>query len=380
MGLGKRTEEMNARYKNYDNDPRGVWKPGGMSAKTYNEKYDYEITTPSGKVVSPPSGSCWQYSEEKFLEEIQKNNIYFGKNNDSKPQIKQFLSNVQNGVVPKTILKKELVGHGQISRKEVTDLMGEFVFDNPKPTLLISKLIEVANLEENDTVLDFFSGSSTTAHSVMQINAEENSRIKYIMIQLPEDIDSKSSKSAYDFCIDNKLVPVIPSIAKERIRRAADKIRNENKDKMYIDNIDFGFKVYKTTELDNSNYLDELEKLNPAEISLFPEEKLTIDELNSLALTWKTHDGIELSKEFNVVIIEGYETLVVDNRMYLMHKDFNIERFKAFLNMNDNDPNFTINHIVMYGINFSSKNIMEIKEGINIQNKKSVNIELEVRY
>ena len=117
-----RTEEMNARYTNIDNDPRGRWKAGGFSVKTYTEKYDYPITTPSGKIVYPPSGSCWQTSKEKFEKLLQDNRIYFGKNGDSKPQIKQFLSEVQQGVVSKTFWKYDEVGHNQIAKQEIKAL------------------------------------------------------------------------------------------------------------------------------------------------------------------------------------------------------------------------------------------------------------------
>ena len=117
-----RTEEMNARYTNPDNDPRGRWKTGGFSVKTYTANYDYPITTPSGKIVYPPSGSCWQTSKENYEKMLQDNRIYFGKNGDSKPQIKQFLSEVQQGVVTKTFWKYDECGHNQIGKQEIKAL------------------------------------------------------------------------------------------------------------------------------------------------------------------------------------------------------------------------------------------------------------------
>ncbi|MDD3625832.1 MAG: site-specific DNA-methyltransferase [bacterium] len=159
--LLKRTEKMNKRYSNPDNDPRGEWKPGGFSVKTYSSDYDYPIKTPSGKVVYPPKGSCWQTSKENYLEKLKDNRIWFGPNNDSKPQIKQFLNEVQQGVVCKSIWTYDEVAHNQISRKEITDLFNEFVFSTPKPEKLLKRIIELST-KKNDIVLDYCLGSGTT--------------------------------------------------------------------------------------------------------------------------------------------------------------------------------------------------------------------------
>lgn len=156
-----RTAEMNERYKNPDNDERGDWKPGGFSVKTYSASYDYPITTPSGKVVYPPAGSCWQTSYENYERLLQDNRIWFGKNGDSKPQLKQFLSEVQQGVVAKTIWTHDEVGHNQLSRAEITALFGDFAFSTPKPEKLMKRIIELST-KEGDIVCDFFCGSGTT--------------------------------------------------------------------------------------------------------------------------------------------------------------------------------------------------------------------------
>ncbi|WP_110581911.1 DNA methyltransferase [Helicobacter cinaedi] len=159
-----RTEEMNARYTNPDNDPRGRWKTGGFSVKTYTANYDYPITTPSGKIVYPPSGSCWQTSKENYEKMLQDNRIYFGKNGDSKPQIKQFLSEVQQGVVTKTFWKYDECGHNQIGKQEIKALFANSntdLFSTPKPEALLKRIIEIST-QENDLVMDFFAGSGTT--------------------------------------------------------------------------------------------------------------------------------------------------------------------------------------------------------------------------
>ncbi len=156
-----RTEEMNNRYSNPDNDPRGPWKSGGFSVKTYSKEYDYPIETPSGKTVYPPKGSCWQTSKENYLKKLADKRIYFGPNNDSKPQLKQFLTEVQQGVVCKSIWTYDEVGHNQVSRSEIVKLFGDFVFATPKPEKLLKRIIELGT-KEGDYVLDFFLGSGTT--------------------------------------------------------------------------------------------------------------------------------------------------------------------------------------------------------------------------
>jgi len=156
-----RTDEMNKRYSNPDNDPRGAWKPGGYSVKSYSKEYDYPIKTPSGRIVHPPKGSCWQTSEANFKKMIADKRIWFGANGDAKPQLKQFLTEVQQGSVTKSIWLYDEVGHNQISRSEIVKLFGEHAFATPKPEKLIKRIIDLST-KENDIVLDFFLGSGTT--------------------------------------------------------------------------------------------------------------------------------------------------------------------------------------------------------------------------
>lgn len=182
-----RTEGMNKRYSNPDNDYRGAWKPGGFSVKTYSKDYDYPIETPSGKIVYPPKGSCWQTSKENYFKKLNDNRIYFGPNGDSKPQLKQFLSEVQQGVVAKSIWTYDEVGHNQISRSEIVKLFGDFLFATPKPEKLMKRIIELST-KENDIVLDFFSGSGTTvavAHKMNRryIGIEQMNYIETVIVE-----------------------------------------------------------------------------------------------------------------------------------------------------------------------------------------------------
>jgi adenine-specific DNA-methyltransferase len=157
-----RTGEMNARYKNPDNDPRGPWKSSGLDVKTYSAEYDYKITTPSGRVVRPPGSSCWRLSKERFEEYVKDNRISFGPNGSNVPAIKRFLSEVQEGMVSKTIWTHEEVGHNQDAKKEVMQFNNEDVFATPKPEKLIERILFLAS-KEGDWVLDSFLGSGTTS-------------------------------------------------------------------------------------------------------------------------------------------------------------------------------------------------------------------------
>ena len=233
-----RSQESNSRYSNPDNDKRGVWTSGDFSVGPAIESKIYPIITPSGKSIYPPSGRCWRVTKERFEELKNDNRVWFGENGDNVPRLKRFLSEVQNKNVPLTVWTYEEVGHSQSAKKELNNLFdGKAVMDYPKSLKLLERIIQL-NDDENAIILDFFSGSSTTAHGVLNLNNLDNKKRKFIMVQLPEETDEKSE--AYKSGYKN-----ICEIGKERIRRAGDKIVSENKDKEGIENLDIGFKVFK---------------------------------------------------------------------------------------------------------------------------------------
>ncbi len=156
-----RTDEMNSRYKNPDNDPRGDWKSSDMSVKTYNKNTDYPITTPSGRIVEPPKSRCWRVSKEKFEELVADNRIWFGEDGNNVPSVKKFLTEVKDGMTPKSLWSYSEVGHNQDARNEVKQIDSPTVFDTPKPEKLMQRIIYLAS-NEKDIVLDVFGGSGTT--------------------------------------------------------------------------------------------------------------------------------------------------------------------------------------------------------------------------
>ena len=293
IGRLDRTEEANARYNNPDNDPRGVWKPSDMSVKTYNAESDYPITTPSGRVVEPPAGRCWRLSRNAFRERLQDNRIWFGPDGDSVPSIKRFLSELKfEGMAPTSILFYKDVGHSQEGAKEVVALLDKGVFDGPKPVRLLKRLITLANLNDDSVVLDFFSGSASTAHALMSFNVEKDKHCRFILVQLPEETDDKAKSAGFNS---------IPEIGKERIRRAGKKIKEESP--LTTQDLDTGFRVLK---LDSSNMQDVY--YTPSE---FNEQKLFDDNIKpdrteeDLLFQTMIELGIELSAKIEKRSIAG---------------------------------------------------------------------------
>ena len=304
IGRLDRTEEANARYSNPDNDPRGIWKPSDMSVKTYNAECDYSITTPSGRVVEPPAGRCWSLSKKAFFERLQDNRIWFGSDGNSVPSIKRFLTELKHeGMAPTSILFYKEVGHSQEGAKEVVALFGDKgVFDGPKPVRLIERLITLANLKEDSIVLDFFSGSATTAHALMQVNAKKDKSCKYILVQLPELVSETKKDLGYkNIC----------EIGEERIRRAGKKIKEEFP--LTTADLDTGFRVFR---LDEGNYED-VERspndINQAQLDLFLDNIKTdrneLDLLFGCMLDW----GVQLSLPMEQEEVDGKTIYTVND-------------------------------------------------------------------
>lgn len=177
--LLSRTEEMDSRYKNPDHDPRGLWQSGDLSVKTYSASCDYQITTPSGRKVNPPAGTCWRVSPEKFLQLVNDNRIWFGSNGTNIPRLKRFLSEVQAGTVAKTIWTRVEVGDNQEAKREVIAFNSKDVFATPKPERLIHRILELAS-DPGDLVLDSFAGSGTTGAVAHKMGR------RWIMIEMGE--------------------------------------------------------------------------------------------------------------------------------------------------------------------------------------------------
>jgi adenine-specific DNA-methyltransferase len=240
INLLPRTDEQNARYQNPDNDLRGPWKPGDISARNYYSKGKYSIKCPGGREIEgPPPGNYWRYSEEKLWALHRDNRIWWGSDENQVPAIKRFLSEVKQGIVPETIWTYKEVGHTQDAKKSLLEYFGaEFPdFTTPKPVKLIQRMLQLS-VGIEDIILDFFAGSGTTADAVLDLNAQDGGNRKFILVQLPEPTDRKD-------------YPTIADITKERVRRVIHKLNKEDDGKLPLNGEqkqDRGFRVFKLTE------------------------------------------------------------------------------------------------------------------------------------
>ena len=217
-----RTQKQNKYYINNDNDGRGLWRTDNILVKSYTKSRVFPITNPNtGQEYLPPKGRCWRYAKDTVTKMLSENRLYFGKDGNGAPQVKRYLSEVKKGVTPLTIWLREHVGDNQEGKNELNSLFDIPTFDTPKVVRLLKRMMHIS-CDRNDVILDFFSGSATTAHAVMKLNAEDGGNRKHIQVQLPEPTDEKSEayKAGYKSLTD---------IGKERIRRAG---------KQILDNLD----------------------------------------------------------------------------------------------------------------------------------------------
>ena len=301
IGLLPMDDEAISRYKNPDNDPRGVWTsvPAIAQAGHGTKNQFYTLTTPSGREVDPPSGSCWRYTYQKMQEAISDNRIWFGSDGDGVPRIKKFLNEGQQGLTIESMWWAKNVGNNDSAKRELTKLFnGKAVFDTPKPSSLINQMLQVST-DERSIVLDFFSGTAPTAQAVMQLNVKDRGQRKFVMIQLPEltSDDSEAFKAGYK---------TIAEIGKERIRRAAAKIKEENPDYKG----DLGFKVFK---LDSTN-------IKPWELDFDLTEQDLEDQISNIK-----HGREEEDVLFEVLLKYGLDlTLPITEHSVAGHKVFDI--------------------------------------------------------
>ena len=299
-----RSTEADARYSNPDNDPRGVWSSSDISVGPAIEANIYPITTPSGRVVEPPAGRSWRLSANAFAERLSQNRIWFGSDGNSVPRIKRFLSELRKtGVTSMTIWKHGDVGHSQGATQALAKMFdGKKYFDYPKPVDLIKRCISLYTSPDS-LILDFFSGSATTAHAVMQLNADDSGHRKYICVQLAEETpeDSEARKEGY---------PTIPAIAKERIRRAGKKIKEESP--LTTQDLDTGFRVFRLADSNYENVEKSPNEYGQNMLDLFVDnikaDRTDLDLLFGAMLSW----GVQLSLPMTTEEVDGCKIYTVD--------------------------------------------------------------------
>ncbi|MBM4118035.1 site-specific DNA-methyltransferase [bacterium] len=241
-----RTAEMEARYDNPDQDPRGPWKPSDLSARNYYSEGTYAIQCPSGRTIAgPPTGSYWRVKKSRFLELDQDGRIWWGEDGNNVPAIKRFRTEVKQGRIPQTLWPYSEVGHTQVAKKQLLEHVAfehtDNVLDTVKPTGLIRRMLQIATQPtECDVILDFFAGSGPTGHAVLEQNRDDGGNRTFLLVQLPEPLPTPEAR-----------LRTIADIAKERLRHAAQALTDGDSGKLALEGstkVDRGFRVFKLAE------------------------------------------------------------------------------------------------------------------------------------
>ncbi|MFZ3160826.1 MAG: site-specific DNA-methyltransferase [Rhodoferax sp.] len=298
-----RSDEDNKNYSNPDKDPKGDWRAGDVRSPNYRKTLCFDIKTPSGKTISSPENG-WRWSQESVDQKIKSGEIVFSPD-ETRITRKIYLVE-QEGRTPENFWDNDISGTSRQANAEIKDLFdGVAAFDTPKPTALIKRIAQLFYGCSDFVALDFFAGSSTTAHSLMQLNSEDGGNRKFILVQLPELCDEKSEAFKAGFT-------TISEIGKERIRRAGKKIKQDNAGKAGIDELDVGFRVLK---VDSSNMKEVFytpdavsQDLLSDQVNNIREDRTSEDLLFQVLLDW----GVDLALPIAQETIAGKAVFFVD--------------------------------------------------------------------
>ena len=417
-GIPLKGKDLN-RFNNDDEDGKGKYallqlrKTGNADRKEDREGMFFPITAPDGSQVFPigPTDylSRWRTGKDKFQKFLDEGLIVWKENGEDieefddeddeneddeitdfssvtnenvdiskfkskwKPYVKYYLSDRTKQV---SNLWTDIDGNkkGSIELKQLFEK--KKLFENPKPTDFLKRLITIS-CSNDDIILDFFAGSGTTADAVLNMNVDDLAKRKFILVQIPELIDQKKSKTTYNY-VKNDLgieVPTIFDVTRARVIRAANKIKSE---KSGYEG-DLGFKIFETIPI-WEDYNFEAEQFDSSQ-TLFDAGKLTEEDLKALLVTWKTNDNISLSQELEIVDLGGYNAFYGSAKLYLLHKNFTTENLKAVLEKIDSDKTFNPTSIIAFGYHFESKSLRELSENVKqYANKKKIDIDFITRY
>jgi adenine-specific DNA-methyltransferase len=387
----------------------GKYKAGVYGTDKYPNELLNDLIVKDGKNFNDVIfKNRFTWTQTKLEEEIKNETVI----NLSKNLVLSIKKAEYKAEVPPNLIDKNVnVDTTENAGRYLTELFGkEKIFDYPKPISLLNYLMKFCNTR-NSIILDFFAGSGTTGDAVMQLNAEDFGKRKYLLVQIPEEIEAKKNKVAYDFVKDElQAEPTIFEITKERLTRAAKKTKDailikiaekekeikdldgtldlEDKDEKIrllkteiklLKEQDLGFKIFETTPI-WEDYDFESDELND-QSTLFDESKLTEDDIKALLITWKTYDGIALTQDLETIDLSGYTTYYGNSKLYLMNKGFTTDHLKTLLEKIDLDKKFNPTSIITFGYHFDSKNLREISENVkSYSNKKNIDIDFITRY
>ena len=361
-------------------DEKGVYREYKLEVMNAGGARGRETMVYSIQGINPPKNKQWKLGEDTINEYIRREDLYIHDKavilNIRPEDENQDVSQPFWGLLPKSI------GTAESAKKELSAILKNknHGFETVKPIALIQRLIFHAT-DENDTILDFFAGSGTTAHTVMCLNKEGGNR-RFIAVQLPEKINAKD-KIAYEY-VKNKLQeePTIYEITKARITKGINQIKEEIKKDITkdINNFTLGFKIFETIPIFDG-YLDDIKELDDKETKLFDANSLTKDDLNALLTTWKVYDGMALTDDLETISLDEYKAYYGDKKLYLMDNNFTTKDLKKLIKKLDDDKEFQPSKLVIFGFNFTSKHQREINEALtNYTNKKSIEIDMVIRY
>lgn len=382
VGVGK--VALTGEFSNPDEDSRGDWASKPWKTGSDQSGTRYTIITPTGIELNEE----WMGDIDTYNSLLNDNRIYFPRNGNGMPRKKYFrFERELEGQCANNWWEHETYGNNQNASDELTELFGfKNAFSNPKPTKLIEAIIGLANIKENDLVLDFFSGSATTAHSAFQYSL--GCKCKFIMIQLPENIDiifsnaSASEREKWGKVIDmlneNQRLHTLDQIGIERIIRAANKIKEENPDT----EADLGLKHFILEE-PTSNTLDKIEEFDPEENKMFADKSL-LDEFGkpTILATWLVRDGYGLSVQPEELDLTGYKAYFIDKHLYLIDAEIPNEAIEDIVVKYETDGSFNPENIVLFGYSFTWTQMEQLK--VNLKRlkdtEKNLNINFDVRY
>ncbi|MBN6060633.1 site-specific DNA-methyltransferase [Aggregatibacter actinomycetemcomitans] len=352
-------------FANPDNDLRGEWRLSNIKSTLERPQDKFSIIDPdTGRIFE----NYWAFSKNSLENMIEERRIIFPKNDDGLPKQKEFFNEFANPYMP---IKSHLGWFDPQSKteKNVEKLMGQKVFLYRKPLELMKKLI-LQSAENNEIILDFFAGSASTAHAVMQLNAEDNSNRQFILVQLPEKTDKKSEafKAGYKTIFD---------ITKARIKKAAAQIQAQKPNASGAKNIDSGFKIYQTMDNFRRHSDDEF---SPEQVNLPFVENLTDTQMDTLLTTWALNDGALLTDPIYEVKLGNYTAHLCDKNLYLLQTGFTSADLLAFIQKLDSDTDFNPNRVIVFGENMPSHLQQELNQAIETySNKKNIALRLIIR-
>ena len=368
-------------YTNPDNDVRGRWVAGDLTVgmtESMRPNQAYNLIDPKTGFVYPYNPNrVWSFIPESMNKLIEEDRILFPSDINKRPMMKRFMSELKSDKNPFSSIMSDTVGLNSEGTKIIRDTLGSNVFDYSKPLSLLKTILSQV-CSNDDLIVDFFSGSATTAHSVIQLNAEDGGTRKFISIQLPEVLDPKNAnqKTAFDFLKSINRPTTLNYIGIERIIRAANKIKEETGA-----DLDYGFKHYELCEV-NQNTLDKCESFDKA--SLLADTTILDDfGTDSVLTTWLVKDGYGFNADVKTIDLKGYTAYHCQKHLYFIHAGLSQDSVATLFETYDSVADFNPENIVLFGYSFNEWSVTDMLEkNLRVLNdtEKNLKINIDVRY